>query len=436
VRHKNRKREAEALPPGHPGPSKKQKTPLVAPPLTEADAIVERKLAREKNIEDLSTEIVSLRLFSLHPKAFVALIPDFKPQKDGTFRLIVPKATHPPKFPRPVSMCRPGHTGGDGVLSCPKCTGECIHVQVLKQVLKTVRVQALKPPIIPEDQFTSAGCLVLDKGLKGFWAIRHNKERWVMCAKRGEDYVCQEDPSNPKCWHAFQIMGKPFVPPDITTKRRYKGKPAIEWADVPLKTPVPPKDKDVFAMVCSECRWLYEHTRTIEAKEFEGCTHTGRAVHVCTPSCPRYPCSKLPPKKAEVIDDDEVLVATSRAKEMLDLSNKGFFSQDPPVSKKSPCGFHWRRKTVNAPVYNDTDIVHVEVCVWYCTRASDLNQCCTLRREVNELYYQAPSEMRVSHFRVFTDVTSMLYQGATFQAIETLAEKNAEYRQGELRRIW
>ncbi|GAQ93113.1 hypothetical protein KFL_013070010 [Klebsormidium nitens] len=414
---RSKKRTAEA-PPTAP---KKQRTVLLAPPLPTCTQI-----QRDTDVQKLATEILKQNLFSPHPQAFVYFIPDFK-CKNGTFKLIVPKVTNPPKFPKPVSMCRPNQTDGDGVLRCPTCTGECIHIQVLKRVLELTKAGRCTPPTTPEMQFGHAGPLKLSNGLTEFWAVVAGNEKWVMGAKRGEGWVCQACPSNPKCGHISKVTGEPGE--ELKLSKRYDRDSAIEWQDIPLETPVPPKPDDLNVDVCDECRQKYSHTRAIGEHQFDGCSHKGKTVHVCTPSCQQYPCSE--PHKATrepLIGADNV--ATWQRDKLLRKAAEGYFSQSPPVLEEAPCGFNWRRRTVTATIYNDTDSVEVDLCVWHCTRLG-FNKCCSLQPILKGLYFQAPSPARFSHLVLVRAVADMVYKGATFQGIEHVAKLEANWMMGE-----
>lgn len=161
-----------------------------------------------------------------------------------------------------------------------------------------------------------------------------------------------------------------------------------------------------------------------------GAAHKTRTAHVCKPFCRQYPCSPLPKEVLSDSEEDDVDVATSTRRRMLRLSAMGHFSQAPPVKRKAPCGFHWRRTTVKAPVYNHVDTTEVDLCVWHCTRAGPGN-CCSLQPELLRLYFQAPSDMRISHFTLSDDVDEIYCEGATFQSIQKRAERRARRRKGK-----
>jgi hypothetical protein len=430
-----RKRKLETLPPNPPNtsiptpPPKRQRTTALAPALPHAQVVVER----DRNVQDLAAKVLSQDLFSPHPDAFVYFIPHFKLLKNGAFALETPKVTNPPKYPRWVSMSRSHQTNGTGPLHCPTCTGACIHVQVLQRVLELRNERPCKAPITPEAQFSHSKPLKLANGLQGFWAVLQGKEKWVLCGQKGESWVCQEDPRESKCRHACTVLEIDYVHPDIV-KERYKGPTKVLWQAIPLETPCPPKPDSLTTMVCEECRHLYEHTRTITENEFEGCSHKGTKIHVCTPYCQQILCCKPPPEQVsdnEEDDEKEDLVATWRRKRLLRRSAEGYFSQPPPVGKVAPCGYNWRRRTLTgATIYNDTDTVDVDLCVWHCTRRP-INECCTLQPLPKEFFFLAPTKMRISHMVLSDEVDHLVYEGGTFQEIKKRADRRAHRRKGE-----
>jgi hypothetical protein len=429
-RGENRKRKLETVPKTPalmPAPKKPRTTPL-APALPYAQLVVER----DRNVQDLATEVLSQDLFSPHPEAFVYFISHFKPLKNGAFKLETPKVTNPPKYPRWVSMSRSNQTNGTGVLQCPTCSGVCIHVQVLQRVLELRNERPCKPPITPEAQFSHSKPLKLAKGLQGFWAVLQGKERWVLCGQKGESWVCQEDPSESECRHACAVLKKPYTRPD-TPKPRYSDS-LKEWQSIPLETPSPPKSEPFTTLVCEECRNLYKHTKAITEHEFLGCSHTGTEIHVCKASCQQTPCCKPPPEQVsdnEEDDEMEELVATWRRKRLLRRSAEGYFSQPPPVKKEAPCGYRWRRSTLTgANIYNDSDTVDVDLCVWHCTR-KPVNECCTLQPLPKEFFFLAPAKMRISHKVLCDEVHNLVYEGGTFQAIQKRAKSRAHRRKGK-----
>jgi hypothetical protein len=187
------------------------------------------------------------------------------------------------------------------------------------------------------------------------------------------------------------------------------------WQVIPPETPVPPKS-DLEIWVCDECRPT--NAQKIGPYQFKGCSHEGRSVHVCQASCERYPCSKLP--AGEIRNGG---MAELREDEMLAKAAKGDFSQSPPKEKKAPCSSMWRRTTVEAPIYNHTNVFSVDLCIWKCEK-----NCCSLQPEMDKLYFQAPSDMRVSHFVMVGEGNEMFENGATFQSMERRAAAVARLR--------
>jgi hypothetical protein len=107
--------------------------------------------------------------------------------------------------------------------------------------------------------------------------------------------------------------------------------------------------------------------------------------------------------------------------EVVELAATGYFNQLPPVSKGAPCGQMWRRlnpKTV--PLYTQQDVSWVLYCTWVCTAS-----CCRLRPQLNELYFQPPSPMLVSHKVLVIEMWNV-YKGDSFTMLCERAELAGE----------
>jgi hypothetical protein len=173
--------------------------------------------------------------------------------------------------------------------------------------------------------------------------------------------------------------------------------------------------------VCDACRPA--HADGIPTHQFLGCSHKGRSVHVCSRSCATFPCSPLPKTQ---LSNEGGPVNRLMQWEMQEAAARGDYSESPPTSNEAPCGARWlREKPKSAPFYTEADSSKVALCVWRCTRS-----CCFLRPHIDEIYFQPPSELRVSH-KVLAQETNLLYKGKTFKLLAERAEEEGLLRPGE-----
>ena len=91
----------------------------------------------------------------------------------------------------------------------------------------------------------------------------------------------------------------------------------------------------------------------------------------------------------------------------------------------APCGHLWLRGTEEASFYTEADSSKVDLCVWRCA-----GKCCYLQPSFEEIYFQAPSPLRVSH-KVLKEETKLIYKGTTFKLIAERGKNVGILRPGE-----
>lgn len=201
---------------------------------------------------------------------------------------------------------------------------------------------------------------------------------------------------------------------------RYTRDPEIEWQDIPAESPPPVKSEPKSVTVCDLCR--PQHADGIRTDEFHGCSHPGRTVHMCTKACATFPCSPIP--KSQLSDEGGPVNLLLQGR-MQEKSATGYFSESPPTCKEAPCGHLWLRGTEEASFYTEADSSKVDLCVWRCA-----GKCCYLQPSFEEIYFQAPSPLRVSH-KVLKEETKLIYKGTTFKLIAERGEDVGVLRPGE-----
>ncbi|GAQ92530.1 hypothetical protein KFL_010410030 [Klebsormidium nitens] len=416
-------------------PSKQPRTsepPILAPSLS----VVDPAARLQENYQQLAATVKERGLFTSKalPEDFLFFLPDFV-FKGNDFELVEP-SLQKKRFPKTVVLGCAKTTNGNGVLMCTSCSEPlCVHVSVLERLVDVTKLKAPvserrlppkeEPPAEePPEQKPKAKKQQLSKlGFKAtedYWAVQLDKEkRWVLCGKTEDGtWACQKCKGEGACKHACEVTGLPYLPPVVT--KRYSRDPSLEWADIPPETPPPVKPKSRETTVCDACRPA--HADGIPTHQFHGCSHQGRRVHVCTEACAIFPCSPIP--KAQLSDEGGP-VNRLMQREMQEAAAKGIFSESSPTSNVAPCGARWLRENPKtAPFYTEADTSKVALCVWRCNAS-----CCVLRPHIDEIYFQPPSELRVSH-KVLAQETNLLYKGKTFKLLAERAEEEGLLRPG------
>jgi hypothetical protein len=400
----DRKRKAEESPPNPPSPKREK----LAPPLPLPGAV---------QIASLAEEVREKKLFSQKPwHDFIYIVPDFERKKDGSLHLVEPSLGKR-RFPTLVSWC----PGTPPSLRCTgtgrDCKGRCIHIEVLEQL---VDLRKHGVPISPDERFNKKySPLQLSKvGFEvpgvDYWAFIEGTA-WVFCGVAKEEWACQCRTRSHMCEHVCRAAGLTYKAPPFI--KRYGRPQEDEWAEVKEGVPAAsPKVEGKMALVCDICR--PPHADGISADAFTPCNHNehwGKLVHVCTVACAWQSCSVSPSSQ----DSGKGPLNHLRKEDMMVLSDQGFFSQSPPVDKLAPCGQRWLRRPTTASFYMDLAVSDVKLCVWQC-----INACCFLRPEIEEVYFQPPSSMHVSH-SILRDRATLVYQANSFKVLSQLSTEFA-----------